>query len=53
MRYRKLILLAVMVVTVGYVYLTGSIEVAAIAEMYTKGSTTLYETGAPLFCCAT
>ena len=53
MRYRKLILLALMVVAAGYVYLTGSIEVEALAEMYTKGSTTLYETGVPLFCCAT
>jgi len=53
MQHRKLILAGLMVLTAGYIYLTGAIKVEALAEMYTKGSMTLYETGMPLFCCAT
>ena len=53
MQYRKLILVGLMVVMAGYIYLTGTIEVEALAEMYAKGSIILYETGMPLFCCAT
>jgi hypothetical protein len=53
MRYKKFILLTLTVATACYVYFTGTVEVTALTEIYTKGSLTLYETGAPLFCCAT
>ncbi len=49
----KKILFGIAVITAaGYSYLSGTLEVDALTSLYSDGATAIYETGAPLFCCA-
>ena len=53
MGLKKRLFVTAVIAGAGYLYLSGSIEVGALTSLYSDGATAIYETGAPLFCCAT
>ncbi len=53
MRLKKILFVTAVIAGAGYLHISGSIEVGALTSLYSDGATALYETGAPLFCCAT
>ena len=53
MGLKKILFVTAVIAGAGYLYLSGSIEVGALTSLYSDGAIAIYETGAPLFCCAT
>ena len=53
MGLKKILFVTADIAGASYLYLSGTIDVFAVTSLYSDGATAIYETGAPLFCCAT